>query len=154
MFSLKTVSFGYVVHNGSERGCWCCWSFIHSLESFICALAILDSLSYSCFLFLQENGPGFAPVLLEYFDNDAPSTELRVTFEKCLFEENYFTGEPGQAALVVGNSQQNRLVFEQCLFVNNDMVVNNRDVSLVSNAWIFNLCLCFRVLLHVVFECL
>jgi hypothetical protein len=78
--------------------------------------------------------------LLEYFDNDAPSTELRVTFQKCLFEQNYFTGEPGQAALVVGNSQQNRLVFEQCLFNSNDMIVNNRDVSAVVIHGMFDLC--------------
>jgi hypothetical protein len=69
--------------------------------------------------------------LLDYFDKDAGSTQLRVTFENCLFDQNQFAGEPGQDALVVGNSQQNRLVFEQCQFTNNDMIVNNREVSIV-----------------------
>jgi hypothetical protein len=90
---------------------------------------ILDSFNV-LFCFAQENGLGWAPVLLDYFDKDAGSTELRVTFEDCLFDQNEFTGEPGQDALVVGNSQQNRLVFEKCQFTNNDVVINNRDVSI------------------------
>ncbi len=83
----------------------------------------------SCFLLLQENGLGWAPILLDYFDRDAGSTELRVTFEDCLFDQNTFAGKPGQDALVVSNSQQNRLVFLKCQFTNNDVVINNRDVS-------------------------
>jgi hypothetical protein len=78
--------------------------------------------------------------LLDYFDKDAGSTELRVTFDNCLFDQNQYAGEPGQDALVVGNSQQNRLVFEKCQFTNNDMIVNNRDVSIVL---LFGYAFCF-----------
>jgi hypothetical protein len=92
--------------------------------------------------------------MLDYFDNDAGSTELRVTFDGCLFDQNQFAGEPGQDALVVGNSQQNRLVFEQCLFTNNDMIVNNREVS--SAIWICAIlfvCLCRIACCMLLFEC-
>lgn len=103
-------------------------------ESFLNADYSLDSpLSL---LLVQDNTQALAaPVMLDYFDPKAPASELAVTFYNCLFTSNTFFGRPAQSSLVVGNSRQNRLIFERCLFSNNDMVSNNRDVSLYGS-WV------------------
>lgn len=70
-----------------------------------------------------------AAILLDYFNNEERSSELSVTFENCIFDQNRYYGMPAQPAVVVGNGRQNRLIIEKTMFSNNNFVVNNTKVS-------------------------
>jgi hypothetical protein len=63
--------------------------------------------------------------MLDYYDAENTDQELVVTFENCRFYENRYFGYGSQTALIVGNSQQNRLIIEGTVFENNDMTWNN-----------------------------
>jgi hypothetical protein len=78
----------------------------------------------------QDSDAALSLVLADYFDQDQPASELRVTFHRCTFTNNRFAGPPAQPALVVGNGRQNRLNFRGCLFANNDIVSKNPLVRL------------------------
>ena len=67
-------------------------------------------------------------VLADYYDPLTPNTELEVVFEDCVLEDYEFHWTE-QAAMVVGNGRQNRLVFRESRFVDNDMVLNNTKVG-------------------------
>lgn len=73
----------------------------------------------------RENRFATSAVLADYFDPSDSSEELKVSFEGCVFDDNIYGGSPRQPALVVSNSQQNRLVLQRNVFSNNDMVKNN-----------------------------
>jgi hypothetical protein len=66
-----------------------------------------------------------APIMLDYFDALAPTKELVVTFQNCVFQNNRYFGREAYAALIFANSNQNRLIVERSTFQNNDMVYNN-----------------------------
>ncbi|KAG7374205.1 hypothetical protein IV203_013300 [Nitzschia inconspicua] len=66
-----------------------------------------------------------ALIMLDYYDVDNPDEELVVTFENCRFHENRYFGYGSRTALIVGNSEQNRLVVQGTIFKNNNMTWNN-----------------------------
>jgi hypothetical protein len=86
----------------------------------------------------QGNRKVVTPVFLDYFDPEATSSELKVTFQECVFRDNIFGGQVPmdlalagvnrEPTLIVGNSQQNRLVIANTVFVDNDMANNNSQV--------------------------
>jgi hypothetical protein len=63
---------------------------------------------------------------LDYFSQSSGS-ELSVAIQQCDFN-NYVHKEPGQAALIVANSKQNRLSITDSNFLRNDMTFNNSKV--------------------------
>lgn len=63
--------------------------------------------------------------MLDYFDEQAPTKELVVTFRDCTFRNNRYFGREAYGALIYANSNQNRLIVERSTFQNNDMVYNN-----------------------------
>jgi len=65
------------------------------------------------------------PIMLDYFDSSAPSTELTTTFWDCEFRGNRYYQSGSQTALIYSNSVQNRVAVIGSLFENNDMVTNN-----------------------------
>ena len=81
------------------------------------------------FLLWQNNTNAQPPLFFDYFD-ESSTDELAITFRKCDFVDNAYAGLPSQPALVVGNSQQNRISIIECNFERNDMVTNNPIVSL------------------------
>jgi hypothetical protein len=74
------------------------------------------------------------PILLDYFDPSSSTSALNVTIQQCEFLENRYYGVPAQAALIVGNSKQNRLLLTDSNFTRNDMVFNNTNVRSTSIA--------------------
>jgi hypothetical protein len=90
------------------------------------------------FVVNQENRKVVTPVLLDYFDPAEVDEELKVTFQDCAFDDNMYggsvpmdlavAGQSRQASLIVGNSQQNRIIIENTVFRNNDMLNNNSEV--------------------------
>ena len=79
-------------------------------------------------LLLQNSTKAQSPLFFDYFD-ESSTDELSVTFRNCDFVDNVYAGLPAQPAIVVGNSQQNRISFIQCNFERNDMVTSNPIVS-------------------------
>ena len=79
------------------------------------------------------------PVFLDYFDGNNMGSELRVSFENCIFRDNRFNfthdykphnaalpRDPQIPALVLALGKQNRLTFDRTKFENNDMATNER----------------------------
>ena len=52
-----------------------------------------------------------------------------MSFQNCDFLDNRFKGLPAQAAIIVANSNQNRVTVSDSRFLRNDMVYNNTNVS-------------------------
>ncbi|KAG7349597.1 hypothetical protein IV203_012194 [Nitzschia inconspicua] len=72
----------------------------------------------------REHTRSRGPIMLDYHDAYA-NNELVVIFENCLFRDNRYFGLGAQTALVVANSDQNRMIFRKTVFYNNDMLWNN-----------------------------
>jgi hypothetical protein len=68
------------------------------------------------------------PIFLDYFDLSSSTSVLNVTIQQCEFLDNRYYGIPAQAALIVGNSKQNRLLVTDSNFTRNDMRFNNTNV--------------------------
>ena len=77
------------------------------------------------------------PVFLDFFDGNNMASELSVTFENCLFQNNKFNFThsykphnfalptiPQMPSLVVAPGKQHRLTFDRTKFVDNDMSTN------------------------------
>mmetsp|Transcript_36422 Transcript_36422/g.40944 ORF Transcript_36422/g.40944 Transcript_36422/m.40944 type:complete len:696 (+) Transcript_36422:167-2254(+) len=69
------------------------------------------------------------PIILDYYDSFAKDTMLIVSFQDCRFHDNQFSGLGAKTALIVGNSEQNKLVFERTVFDNNNMQKNNLSLA-------------------------
>ena len=68
------------------------------------------------------------PIFLDHFDPTSSTSALSVTIQQCEFLDNRYYGIPAQAALIVGNSKQNRLLVTDSNFTRNDLVFNNTNV--------------------------
>lgn len=83
---------------------------------------------FHLFFFSKDSTDAMLPIFLDYFDPASSTSELNVTIQQCEFLNNRYYGPPAQAALIVGNSKQNRLLLTDTNFTLNDMEYNNTNV--------------------------
>lgn len=120
MCCFKTANFGYV-----------------NLVDLLLLYCIVDDCSTTHgigpFLYVprKENTEAITPILLDYY-NYSTNAVLNVSFQQCDFIDNRFKGYPAQAAVIVGNGNQNLLTVSDSSFLRNDMVYNNTNVSELS----------------------